>query len=404
MKMILQFMFALASPACLFFPGDAGAQTRYVGAPVFLGYTDQPAGTLQEVGDIAAFRKTFGTAPVAQAVGKQTDALPDFLLDHALQLFWANGGQKAHVLSTGQFSIQGKNPAAAHFTSVLRKLQNPSGPTLILMPDAVQLPLSDYMAVCKAALSHAAAYKQFVILDVQAAEKGDTPFSVAAFCMGIGTQHLSYGAAYWPYLQTQLPLSAAGNRAILPPSAAVAGNMVSNDLGKGIWKAPAGTSLRAVAAPVVAISTAENEQLTRHSIGISINAIRTFTGKGTLVWGARSLAANDRDWQYLSVRRLANHLERDVIVLTAFAASQPNNPATWQQVKAVLENRMMDLFRQGAFPGNKPEEAFFVKVGLGETMTQADLQSGRMKLFIGFAPLRPAEFVVLHIEQKAGNP
>lgn len=392
--------FLLICLNCLFLTGFTTPPADYVATVVFLGYTEQPAGTMRTVRDIDSFRRSFGSAPASIHPGKRTDALPDFLLDHALQLFWANGGKEAIILSVGQFSGEGKRPQAAHFTRVIRQLQNPEGPDLILMPDIVQLAFPDYIAVCQAALLHAATNKQFVILDLQASKNGDTASSAADFRNSIGNQDLSFGAIYWPYLQTQLPLSASGERAILPPSAAVAGNIIKTDHSKGVWKAPAGLSVSSVLAPLQTISQPETEQLTQHSSGISINTLKAFSGKGILIWGARTLAGNDNEWRYIPVRRLANHLEHDVRALTAFVSAQPNNPATWQQVKTVVSNRLQTLYRAGAFQGNKAEEAYFVKIGLGETMTQADLNAGRMHLLIGVAPTRPAEFIVLQLQIK----
>lgn len=371
---------------------------EYEGIPVFLGYTGKAAGTLKAIRDIAEFRQVFGSPHVPTRVGKRQDAIPDFLLDHSLQLFWANGGQKAYVLSVGTYAHEGQSPQAIHFSRAFKHLKTDTESNIILMPFIVRLPMPDYLAVCQAALSHASRHHQFVILDVKSAASGDTQSSLSDFRNGIGNQHLSYGAAYWPYLRTQLPISPSGGRTILPPSPAVAGRMTETDRTKGVWKAPAGISLSSVIEPLQAIPQAETGDMNTHTSGLSINPIKSFSGRGILIWGARTLAGNDNEWRYVPVRRFASLLELSSIRLTEFAKDQANTAATWQQIKTILTAHLQELFRKGAFAGSKSEHAYFVKVGLDETMSAHDVSQGRIIIQIGFAPLKPAEFVVLRLE------
>ena len=188
---------------------------------------------------------------------------------------------------------------------------------------------------------------------------------------------------------------------LLPPSGAIAGVYAAVDRDRGVWKAPANVSLNAVISPAVKIS---EEQQGQYNIdvnaGKSINIIRTFTGKGTLVWGARTLAGNDNEWRYVSVRRFFNFVEESVKKATEQFVFEPNDANTWVKVQAMIENFLTTLWRQGALQGIKPEHAFYVAVGLGKTMTPLDILEGRMIIEIGMAAVRPAEFIILKFSHK----
>lgn len=134
--------------------------------------------------------------------------------------------------------------------------------------------------------------------------------------------------------------------------------------------------------------------------GKSVNVIRFFTGKGILVWGARTLAGNDNEWRYVSVRRFFNMVEESCKKATAQFVFEPNDANTWTKVRAMIENFLTVLWRQGALAGAKPEQAFFVKCGLGQTMTALDILEGRMIVEIGMAAVRPAEFIILRFSHK----
>lgn len=188
---------------------------------------------------------------------------------------------------------------------------------------------------------------------------------------------------------------------VLPPSGAVVGVYAMIDNDRGVWKAPANVSLKSVIAPTVAINDADQESLNVDvNAGKSINAIRTFTGRGTLIWGARTLAGNDNEWRYISVRRFFNMVEESVKKSTAWVVFEPNGASLWSKVKSMIENYLIQKWREGALAGAKPEEAFFVKIGLGETMTAQDILEGRMIVEIGMAMLRPAEFIILKFSHK----
>lgn len=187
----------------------------------------------------------------------------------------------------------------------------------------------------------------------------------------------------------------------LPPSGAVAGIYASVDSSRGVWKAPANVSLSYVNAAAIKIS--HNDQMNMNvdaTSGKSINAIRFFTGKGVLIWGARTLAGNDNEWRYIQVRRFFNFAEESIKKGTEWVVFEPNDANTWIRVKAMIENFLTKQWRAGALAGAKPEQAFFVNVGLGTTMTALDILEGRMNVEIGMAVVRPAEFIILKFSHK----
>jgi phage tail sheath protein FI len=190
-------------------------------------------------------------------------------------------------------------------------------------------------------------------------------------------------------------------RVVLPPSAAVAGIYCMVDNSRGVWKAPANVSLARVLQPMVTINDESQRNLNVDDVsGKSINAIRTFTGKGHLVWGARTLDAFSDEWRYVSVRRLFNMVEESLKKASGQFVFEPNDANLWVKVKAMCENFLNLLWRQGALFGSVPAEAFRVKVGLGETMDENDINNGRLIISIEMAPVRPAEFIVLRFMHK----
>ena len=273
------------------------------------------------------------------------------------------------------------------------------------------------------------------------------------FRTGIGNNNLSYGAAYFPWLKTILPYFAdesqipvscpdaplntvtvlrkypepgetevedpqeslyhvhsllyatikrqmAQFRLILPPSPAIAGVYAMVDSTRGVWKAPANVSLNSVTEPMVRIDEKDQQDMNVTSSGKSINAIRPFIGQGVLVWGARTLAGNDNEWRYISVRRFYNMVEESVKKATEVFVFEPNDANTWIKVRSMIENFLVLQWRAGALAGSTPDESFFVRVGLGQTMTAQDILEGRMIVEIGMAVVRPAEFIILRFSHK----
>ncbi|WP_241330566.1 phage tail sheath family protein [Chryseobacterium arthrosphaerae] len=288
--------------------------------------------------------------------------------------------------------------------------------------------IAEVYSVYNKALDQAGALKdRFVIMDVL----GDA----AAFRDKVSSLHLKYGAAYYPKLKTVLSydfkdadvvvtgasgvsklsdLKSANSelynqakkaiesvQVVLAPSSAMAGAYAKVDGTSGVWKSPANLGFNLVDGPAVKISNKDQDMLNIDSTaGKSINAIRTFTGKGTLVWGARTLDGNSNEWRYISVRRFFNMVEESVKKATERFVFEPNTANTWVRVQTMIENFLDQQWRDGALAGSKPEEAYYVSVGLHKTMSAQDILEGRMNIEIGMAAVRPAEFIVLRFSHK----
>lgn len=210
-------------------------------------------------------------------------------------------------------------------------------------------------------------------------------------------------------LMTHVPLlsdifaAMAARRGTLPPSPAMAGVYTQNDRSRGVWKAPANIGLIAVTAPTLPINDAMQENLNMPLDGLAVNAIRAFTGRGTLVWGARTLDGSSGEWRYIPVRRTLIYVEQSIALALEPFVFEPNVAVTWAKVTAMIEPFLHDLWRQGGLTGATPQNAFYVKCGLGVTMTAQDVLDGKLVVEIGLAPVRPAEFIVVRIGQHVGS-
>ncbi len=180
----------------------------------------------------------------------------------------------------------------------------------------------------------------------------------------------------------------------------MAGIYAQVDNSRGVFKAPANVSVSNVVRPLVKLSNEQQAEMNVHSSGKSINAIRSFTDKGVLVWGARTLDGNSNEWRYISVRRFFLFAEETISKSIERFVFEPNNENTWVKVKAAIENFLTDQWRAGALAGSTPRQAFFVNVGLGQTMTPQDILEGRLVVLVGMAAVRPAEFIVLQFTHK----
>ncbi len=210
-----------------------------------------------------------------------------------------------------------------------------------------------------------------------------------------------HAAMYFPHITLTDPLT--GQLRTFPPSGAVAGLMAKTDAERGVWKAPAGTEARltGVRALGVKMSDAENGLLNP----LGVNCLRTFPIVGPVVWGARTLEGADAltsQWKYVPVRRLAFMLEESLYRGLRWVVFEPNDEPLWGQIRLNVGAFMHTLFSQGAFQGTSSREAYFVKCDK-ETTTQDDINRGVVNIVVGFAPLKPAEFVVVKIEQMAGR-
>ncbi len=394
-----------------------------------------------------------GSDPLILPVSAQVGTPSNFRMYHALQMYFANGGGPCYIISVGDYS-GGIAPAALNASegttpgglAIAKKVDEI---TLLVFPDANGLTPANYHSLYSDALAQAGKLQdRFAIMDVRMADTSITNPAgpVNDFRDGnIGDSgNFKYGAVYYPYLETVLnyhtdednitfahdsggaldseTLTAArggGDAAIItdefenllkaeisklhlimPPSPIMAGIYARTDSSRGVWKAPANTGISSVVGPVVAISHEEQMDFNVHPTGKSVNAIRSFVGKGTLVWGARTLAGNDNEWRYVPVRRLFNMVEESTKKASEQFVFEPNDANTWVKIKAMIENYLTILWRQGALAGATTEDAFYVKVGLGETMTAVDILEGKLIVEIGMAAVRPAEFIILRFMHK----
>ncbi|HEY8023234.1 MAG TPA: phage tail sheath C-terminal domain-containing protein [Burkholderiaceae bacterium] len=187
---------------------------------------------------------------------------------------------------------------------------------------------------------------------------------------------------------------------LLPPSAAMAGIYTLVDNSRGVWKAPANVSLNSVVSPTVNISQESQEDLNVTTAGKSINAIRTFIGEGTLVWGGRTLDGNSLDWRYINVRRTMIMLEESIRLASKAYVFEPNVANTWVTIKSMIRNFLTGIWKRGGLAGASPDDAFGVFVGLGETMTPDDILEGILRVTVLVALSRPAEFIEITFQQQ----
>lgn len=187
---------------------------------------------------------------------------------------------------------------------------------------------------------------------------------------------------------------------LLPPSAAMAGIYTAIDNSRGVWKAPANTSVASIITPAVKITHDDQEDLNVTVTGKSVNAIRPFVGEGTLVWGARTLDGNSQDWRYINVRRTMIFIEQSIKLAAKPYVYEANTAGTWVLVKSMISSFLNNVWKQGGLAGATPADAYEVQVGLGATMTANDILDGVMKITVKVAITRPAEFIVITFQQK----
>jgi uncharacterized protein len=265
-------------------------------------------------------------------------------------------------------------------------------------------PLTPTTNVTKAVWDAAAAYcmQRRAVLLVDPPANWDEASDVTPAAIGNLVDRVENAALFFPRLQAPDPLR-ENRLAEYAPSGAVAGVIARTDSQRGVWKAPAGleAGLRGVSALTVKMTDGENGVINP----LGVNALRTFPAAGHVVWGARTLRGADQlasEWKYLPVRRLALFIEESLFRGTQWAVFEPNDEPLWGQLRLSVGAFMQNLFRQGAFQGSSASDAYFVKCD-AETTPQNDIDLGIVNIHVGFAPLKPAEFVVIHIQQIAGQ-
>ena len=209
-------------------------------------------------------------------------------------------------------------------------------------------------------------------------------------------------AAYFPRILVPDPQN-ENRLESFAATGAVAGVFARTDVQRGVWKAPAGQDAVASGVQQLALTLTDGEQGRLNQVGL--NCLRTFPVIGTVVWGARTLRGADKlasEWKYVPIRRLALFLEESLYRGTQWVVFEPNDEPLWSTIRLNLGAFMHSLFRQGAFQGTSPRDAYFVKCD-ASTTTQTDRNNGIVNILVGFAPLKPAEFVIIKISQIAGQ-
>jgi hypothetical protein len=398
---------------------------------------------------------------VSREVKARLKTAQPYTLYYALQMFYNNGGGPCYIVSVESYGGKENPPVIAKDDLIkgIEALEKMDEPTLLIVPEAVKLGTAkDCFEVQQKCLDQAQKLgDRFAVLDI-IRKNADWNDDVKAFRDKVAGDLLKaqYGAAYFPNLLTNISFEydenktdlehkvdktniaedgtvtedngkagslntktlgelAAENNALynqckaaiddldyeMAPSAAMAGLYAYVDRTRGVWKAPANVQVNTVNDLTETITNVDQDGLNVDAnSGKSVNVIRFFTGKGILVWGARTLAGNDNEWRYVSVRRFFNMVEESCKKASAQFVFEPNDANTWTKVRAMIENFLTVLWRQGALAGAKPEHAFYVKCGLGQTMTALDILEGRMIVEIGMAAVRPAEFIILRFSHK----
>ncbi|HEU0177926.1 MAG TPA: phage tail sheath subtilisin-like domain-containing protein [Blastocatellia bacterium] len=216
------------------------------------------------------------------------------------------------------------------------------------------------------------------------------------------TKKSSYAAVYFPWLKATDPAGISADPISLPPSGYVAGMYAKIDAKRGVWKAPAGAEANLGGAVGLTTRLIDAEQDILNPIGV--NVIRSFPATGIVIWGARTLATQSNpEYRYVPVRRTAIYLEQSIYNGIQWSVFEPNDADLHASLRLNINAFMLLQFRNGAFQGRTPNDAFFVKCD-NQTTTQADIDAGIVNILVGFAPLKPAEFVVLKLTQQTGQP
>lgn len=271
---------------------------------------------------------------------------------------------------------------------------------LLCLPDLADPALAEArLAVLSAADQLCVEKRMFLIVDSPA--EWQTLAEARAGLAELDPVRSDHSALYFPQVQLTDPLS--GQPRSFPPCGVIAGMMAATDGSRGVWKAPAGTAaaLTGVLALTVPLTDPENGLLNP----LAVNCLRSFPIIGPVVWGARTLQGADAlasDWKYIAVRRTALMIEESLNRGTKWILFEPNDERLWGQIRLSVGSFMQSLFRQSAFQGSSARNAYFVKCD-STTTTQDDINKGIVNIFVGFAPLKPAEFVIIKIQQMAGQ-
>lgn len=348
---------------------------------VFIGLAH--SGTVNKpepISNYAEFERHFGDrSAIVQADGSRAVNY----LAYAAQGFFDNGGKKLYVVRITTAGIKA-------YQQALRTLEATTEIGLVALPGYSTLPAKEYAGLTQMLVQYAERrHDRVILIDPPPASDLQKLHSIRK------SVNSSFVAMYAPWLKVRERHSKQA--LALPPSGFVAGVIARVDATRGIYKAPANEVINGITG--VEHNITESEQSMLNPQGV--NVIRSLSDRGYRIWGARTASA-DPEWKYLSVRRYYTYLEKSIDQGTAWAVYEPNTQALWSNLRGLVENFLLSEWRKGALQGSKPDQAYFVRIDRS-TMTQNDIDQGRVVMLIGFAPLKPAEFVVLRIIQKTKN-
>jgi len=335
-----------------------------------------PSGPVKAVSDpltsVAAFEAIYGasSAPLSLAV----------------RTFFANGGQKLYISRVNSTATPDDYISALALLSPIDEISTVAAPGAAIA--SAKGPAS-VAPIHAALISHIQTSYRLALLD-------PPPASSIADVQAIRAKLDSSSAAlYYPWLNVANPLAPPTRAAAIkaPPSGFLAGIFSRSDAQHGVSKAPA--NLPILGAASLETNLTETDAATLNSAGI--NTLRIFPNRSILVWGARTISS-DPDFKYVNVRRYFNYLEHSIQQGTQWAVFEPNGEQLWANIRNTISDFLYNQWKSGALMGTKPEEAFFVKCDR-TTMTQSDLDNGRLVCLVGIAPIRPAEFVIIRIGQ-----
>jgi uncharacterized protein len=373
----------------------AGDGTAIVGVPTstaaFVGASASgPIDTPQSIFSWSDYQATYG-------------GLDGGELGYAVRSFYSNGGGEAWIVRT-----RSADPSALEGEPDVRTglyaLDGVDLFNLLCLPDLRRLEGGAWLEVATAASAYCGRRRAFAILDLPAAIATVAAAEAWARTVppALGSANNANAAAYWPEPQVPDPPDGDSLRAIAP-SGIMAGLYAQTDIQRGVWKAPAGieTVMSDVARLTITLNDSENGRLNP----LGLNALRQFPLYGCVAWGARTLQGADglqSDWKYVPVRRLSLFIEESLSRGLRWTVFEPDAEPLWSAIRLQTDSFMTGLFRDGAFMGASANEAFFVKCD-SSTMTPTDIQNGIVNLIVGFAPTRPAEFVILTLQLQAAT-
>jgi uncharacterized protein len=351
----------------------AGVPTGRAG---FVGPARRGAiGGLLQLQSLQAFEDGFGGPPDALVPGASVPA--DDYLWYAARSFFSEGGKRLSVVRTADSA--GVPPPPEAYQQALAIMEGDKDVEIVAAPGSSAHGEGAASTVAAALVDHANRTKfRFALID---SPIGADIAAIESFRARIDGAR---AALYYPWVQTI-------ERLMLPPSGFVAGLIAKSDRETGVWKAPANMVVAGAAGFEPEIDHAEQERLNPQGI----NCFRSFAGRGHRLWGARTLSSAP-EWKYISVRRLMSFVERSVEDGMCWTVFEQNGDQLWARLRQLIDDFLTDLWSQGALFGTTPQEAFFVKCDRS-TMTQNDIDNGRLIVEVGIAPVRPAEFLIIRI-------